>query len=137
LFLSIILTDTRKYCVGAGWENNEIALEIKSTTTMQDCYKKLIDSWCDRSATVTGRQAKYLDECDASQYVTATMYKYIYREARVHQTVWRTVMPYSQNYCKSLPLIGSSSSSNPQSVFLGMAYDNLGLYMKHRMAGQQ
>jgi hypothetical protein len=83
LFLSLILTDTRKYCLGFGWENEEILFEIKSTTTMQDCYKKMIDSWCDRSATVSGRNAKYLDECDASQYVTAEVYKYIYREANV------------------------------------------------------
>lgn len=99
---------------------------------MQDCYKKMIDSWCDRSATLKGRNALYLDECDASQYVTAEVYQKIYREAFVHKTLWRTVMPYSEAYCTSIPLIGTSDAANPQSMFLGNAYDNLGQYMKYR-----
>ena len=59
-FLSLILTDENKYCYGAGWENEEIGVEVLSTTTMQDCYKKIIISLCDRSATWSGIDAKWL-----------------------------------------------------------------------------
>jgi len=59
-FFSLIFTDTNKYCYGAGWENEEITFEVTSTTTMQDCYKKIITSLCDRSATWSGLDAKWL-----------------------------------------------------------------------------
>ena len=72
--MSLILTDKRKYCLGLGWENDTIELEITSTTTMFDCYKKMIENFCDRSSTFSGAEAKYIDECDQSQYVTAGVY---------------------------------------------------------------
>ena len=72
--MSLILTDRRKYCLGLGWENDEVEIDITSTTTMFDCYKKVIENLCDRSSTFSGRDAKWLDECDSSQYVTAGVY---------------------------------------------------------------
>lgn len=77
-FLSLILTDTNKYCYGAGWETEEIAIQVYSTTIMQDCYKRIITSLCDRSATWSGLDAKYLEECDGSQFVTAIVKEYVY-----------------------------------------------------------
>ena len=45
---------------------------------MQDCYKKMINNFCSlnffrfrKNEAWQGEDAKYLDECDSSQYVTA------------------------------------------------------------------
>ena len=81
-FLSLIITDKKKYCLGLGWENDEVVFEITSTTYMRDCYKKLIDSPCDRSTTFSGYEAKYIDECDDSQTVIATVKEWVLYEAR-------------------------------------------------------
>lgn len=97
---------------------------------MNDCYKKLIDNLCNRSGTFSGQEAKYYDECDASQYVTADVFRKTYYPAHVDMTVWRTVMPYSQNFCYGLPLVGATASPLQQNL-VGMLYDNLGAYMKH------
>ena len=110
MFGSLILTDKRKYCYGWGWENDEVTLLLTSTLRMNDCYKKLIDNFCDRSATTSGAAAKYLDECDLSQYVTADMYRKTFYDDHVDMTVWRTVVPYSDKYCYGLPLIGTIQS---------------------------
>lgn len=106
-------------------------MQVQSTLTMFDCYKKLIDSLCDRSSTTSGSEAKYLDECDSSQYVTADVYTKTFYESHIDQTTWHTVVPYSTSFCYALPLIGSSSSAHD--TFVNMAYDRLGSYMKQYM----
>ena len=80
-----------------------MALAITSTTIMQDCYKKMIKRLCTLNPFYIfvneawlGYDAKYLDNCSASQYVTAGVQEWIYKYAAVDQTMWMTVMPYSQ-----------------------------------------
>ena len=72
-FSSLILTSKYQYCYGFGWERGAIEFEILMTTIMQQCYKKWITNLCDRSAAWTGIDAKYIDECDSSAYVTAPL----------------------------------------------------------------
>jgi hypothetical protein len=38
--------------------------------TMRNCYKQLIASLCDRSSAWSGIDAKYIDKCTNSMYVT-------------------------------------------------------------------
>jgi len=53
---------------------------------MRDCYKVLIQSLCNRSTTWTGQNAKYIDKCGDSMFVTATVKDYVYREEAIDQT---------------------------------------------------
>lgn len=85
-FFSLIFTNKYKYCYGLGYSYEEIALEILSRTTMRDCYKVLIQSLCNRSTTWTGQNAKYIDKCGDSMFVTATVKEFIYREETIDQT---------------------------------------------------
>ena len=77
-FLSLIITDKKKWCPGFGWENDEMALAITSTTIMQDFYKEMVKRLCTLNPfkifvneAWMGYEAKYIDQCSSSQYVTA------------------------------------------------------------------
>lgn len=82
-FLSLIINENKEYCLGLGWENEEVYVEVTSETTMRDCYKEIIISLCDRSAAWTGQDAKYFDECDNSQSVLAGVYDKTFRESNI------------------------------------------------------
>ena len=82
-FLSMILYESYEYCLGLGWENEEVYIEVTSETTLRDCYKELIISLCDRSAAWTGQDAKYFDECDTSQSVLAQVYTTTWKESNI------------------------------------------------------
>ena len=110
-FLSLIFTDTYKYCPGIGWENEEIGVSITSKTSFMNCYKQLISNFCDRSAAWSGTDAKYLDQCSKSTSVVATVEEYTFKEANVDMTMWKTVAPYSQSFCYDLPLIQSFTNA--------------------------
>ena len=73
---SFIVTNSYYYCPGFGRENEKISISIKNTLRFQNCYKKMIDSICDRSTTWTGVNAKYFQTCSQSNFVDVPMYDY-------------------------------------------------------------
>ena len=58
--LSFIVTNRYYYCPGFGRENEKISISIKNQLRFQNCYKKMIESICDRSGAWTGIDAKYI-----------------------------------------------------------------------------
>ena len=61
--LSLIVTNEYWYCPGFGRENEKIQVSIKNTLRFQNCYKKMIESICDRSGAWTGINAKIFQTC--------------------------------------------------------------------------
>lgn len=55
--------DFQKVCPGIGWEVEAIDLKLEMTNRFQDCYKILIDDFCDWTI-YKGEDAKYIDQCE-------------------------------------------------------------------------
>ena len=79
--LSFIVTNNYWYCPGFGYENQKIEITIKNTLRFQNCYKKMIESICDRSGAWTGITAKYFQTCSNSNFVDVPIYNLAYKRA--------------------------------------------------------
>lgn len=109
-FFSLIITTDGKYCPGVGFDVDEILLQINSFTVLQDCYKKMIDNFCDKSSSWTGINAKYFDECDDSSAVQLTLFEKLLSDYLDDYVVWRTALPYSASYCYDIRLFTGANS---------------------------
>ena len=135
LFFSMIVTMNAEYCLGIGWNNDEVMVEITSQTELKDCYKKLIDNLCNPSSSWTGTNAKYIDQCDSSTSVFVNLYEYIWYLANDDQILVNTAVPYSKTFCKPIPLISGANAAGHQtfsSHVTQTAYQHLFSYFKQR-----
>ena len=135
LFFSMIVTMNAEYCLGIGWNNDEVMVEITSQTELKDCYKKLIDNLCNPSSSWTGTNAKYIDRCDSSTSVFVNLYEYVWYLANDDQILVNTAVPYSKTFCKPIPLISGANAAGHQtfsSHVTQTAYQSLFSYFKQR-----
>ena len=126
----MIINGKYQFCGGYGWESTAIDVNVTMAHALQNCYKTIIDILFDWSTAYLGENAKYIDKCQTSASVlikVKTWNPQVYRQDIV---TGGTVVPTSVQYCKALPLIGSSSASGdtPTQMFVKRAYDVVGNY---------
>ena len=76
-----------------------------------NCSKILIDDLADYSGTWTGINAKYFEECSASNAESVILYEREFREALEDQIYSGTTDAKSVKYCNGF--LGTSSSARP------------------------
>lgn len=83
VFFSLIWNDYQKICPGWGYEIESVDVTFYMTNLFQDCYKVLIDDFCDWTI-FKGIDAKYIDECEQNtdDEVEVTVYEYHWQDAR-------------------------------------------------------
>jgi len=81
---------------------------------LAQCYKVLINDTCTFEDVWYGRNAKIFEGCELSQdgsdKLELEFYTYEWEEKREDRTWIGTSEPYSDTYCKPLPLIGSTTA---------------------------
>lgn len=58
--------------------------------------------------------AKYVDKCSLSNSISATVKNVVFETSNVDMTMWKTVAPYSKDFCYELPLIGTTSAGHEE-----------------------
>ena len=81
---------------------------------MAQCYKVLINDTCTFEDVWYGRNAKIFEGCELSQdgsdEVDLEFYTWEIKEKQEDKTWMGTALPYSDTYCKPLPLIGQTTA---------------------------
>lgn len=108
------INESFQICSGIGWGNEKIDLVIEMIQKLAQCYKVLINDTCTFEDVWYGRNAKIFEGCELSQdgsdELKLEFYTYEWREKKEDRTWIGTAKPYSDVYCKPLPLIGDSQS---------------------------
>jgi len=63
----MMFTSNFAFCFGMGFETTPIDLSLTVSQKFNDCYKTIISDLCEFSKSWTGKDAKWLDNCDPSQ----------------------------------------------------------------------
>ena len=94
---------------------------------MAQCYKVLIDDTCSFEDVWYGRNAKIFEGCELSQdgndEVELEFNTFEFKEKQEDMTWIGTSEPYSDVYCKPLPLIGTTTAG-------GTRESNISLWAK-------
>jgi len=97
-----------------GWGNDAIELQIEMKHKMAQCYKVLINDTCSFEDVWYGRNAKIFEGCELSQdkadELDLEFYTYEIELKQEDKTWAGTSQPYSDVYCKPLPLIGKTTA---------------------------
>lgn len=94
-FMSLIFTNDYYICFGAGQQAQEIKILVEMAQKFWNCSKTIVDDLADFSATWTGADAKYFENCSQSGNSKITMIdKSLQKE--IDQTDTGTTNPFSQ-----------------------------------------
>ena len=72
-----------------------------------DCYKTILEDLCDFSDSWTGYNAKWFEECDRSNNAQIVLMEEEFSKEKMDKLWAGTVDPWSQVYCKAMPLIST------------------------------
>ena len=101
-------------CSGIGWGNEQIDLVVEMMQKLAQCYKILINDTCSFEDVWYGRNAKIFEGCELSQDGSdekeLEFYTYEWKPKKEDRTWIGTSKPYSDTYCKPLPLIGKTTA---------------------------
>jgi hypothetical protein len=68
LFFIQTFTSKFQWCPGIGWKVENIDLNLTVRHSMMQCFKTLILDLCNFLKPYTGRNAKFFESCERSQY---------------------------------------------------------------------
>ena len=112
-FFSVIWNDYQRWCPGMGWEIESVDFQVLVINKFQDCYKVLIDDFCDWTI-FKGEDAKYIDKCEQNEdEVEVTAKEYHWQDAKQDIAQYGTVHPTSVDYCYKIPAIGQDYPASP------------------------
>ena len=139
-----IMNQDWQYCPGIGWGNELIELDIQMVHKMQQCAKVLINDTCTFEDVWYGRNAKIFEECKMSQdgadELDLEFYTLELAPKQEDMTWVGTSQPYSDVYCKPLPLIGKTTAGGAReenmSLWAKQAYLAAGNWFKGRYGSE-
>lgn len=102
-FMSIIFNGEKEYCTGMGYEMGAVEFLLETSFRMSDCYKQIIEDLCDFSATWTGYEALWLDECNLSDETVVSLNRWDIADEVTDFMFSGTTNPVSVTHCKPLP----------------------------------
>lgn len=82
LFISYIFNEEFDICPGLGWESEVILFKLVYAMKFWNCSKTLIADLADFSATWTGYEAKYFEECSQSNNAEIELIERTVRDAK-------------------------------------------------------
>jgi hypothetical protein len=80
-----------------------VEILLENSFRMSDCYKAVIEDLCDFSATWTGYEALWLDQCNFSDEITVSINKWDIAEEQTDVMFAGTTNPISVTHCLPLP----------------------------------
>lgn len=98
----MILNENFEICPGFGWETQKVLFKMLYTMKFWNCEKTLVDDLADFSATWSGYEAKYFEECSQSNNVEVILYEKEMYEANSGQEWYGSTNAKSATYCWKL-----------------------------------
>jgi hypothetical protein len=90
------------FCYGAGYDNDEIKMQVLMSQRFTDCSKTLLQELCDISNSWAGYDAKWLENCGQGTDAEIKLYKYSLMKAAQNNVWVGTANPKSAVYCYNL-----------------------------------
>lgn len=124
IWVRSIINEHWQYCFGVGWGNEAIDMTFQMIHKMAQCYKVIINDTCTFEDVWYGRNAKIFEDCELSQDGSSEKKLEFYTlelvEKQTDMTWMGTAQPYSDAFCKPLPLIGETTTGGARDANIAM-----------------